>query len=401
MRVLVLDGNENQAVACVRSLAGAGHRVSVGADAAWSKAGWSRSCSDRFRYPSPQADAGAFVDRVAAEAAREPGTLVLPMTERTTLPLSSNRERVAAAGGRMVLPPHETLLRAFDKQQTTRLAESLGLSVPVTATISCDADVRERTRDLRFPVIVKPRSSEESGAAGPARTTGAPLYARDEHELLRAWDTMSRRCSAALVQEFTEGAGAGYFALMRNGEPRAEFAHRRLRDVRPTGSGSALRVSVNAEGPVREQGLALLKALKWHGVAMVEFKVSADGTPFLMEVNGRFWGSLQLSIDAGVDFPWLLYQLATGRKLDKIAAYAAGVRCRWLMGDLASLYRVLISNGSSRFLLRSSKARSVLDVFRCFDKSTRYEVNRWDDIKPCLLELGQLLCRWNVQKSPV
>ena len=86
MRVLVLDGNENQAVACVRSLAGAGHRVSVGSDSPWSKAGWSRSCSGHFSYPSPQVDAGAFVDRIASEAARETGTLVLPMTERTTLP---------------------------------------------------------------------------------------------------------------------------------------------------------------------------------------------------------------------------------------------------------------------------------------------------------------------------
>jgi predicted ATP-grasp superfamily ATP-dependent carboligase len=135
--------------------------------------------------------------------------------ERTTLPLSTDRERVYAAGGRMVLPPHETLLRAFDKQQTTSLAESLGLSVPLTAAVSSEADLRERVHDLRFPVIVKPRSSEECVQGGQARTTGAPLYARDEKELLRAWNTISKRCRSALVQEFTDGSGVGYFALMR------------------------------------------------------------------------------------------------------------------------------------------------------------------------------------------
>ena len=340
MRVLVLDGNENQAVACVRSLAAAGHRVSVGGDSPWSKAGWSRSCSDHFRYPSPQADAGAFVEQISAEAAREPGTLVLPMTERTTLPLSAGRERVYAAGGRMVLPPHEMLLRAFDKQQTTRLAASLGLSVPVTATISSEADVRAHARDLRFPVIVKPRSSEECVPGGQARTTGAPLYARNENELLRAWDRISTRCRAALVQEYTDGAGAGYFALMRDGEPLAEFAHRRLRDVRPTGSGSALRVSVSADGPVREQGLAVLKALKWHGVAMVEFRLRPDGTPVFLEVNGRFWNSLALAVRAGADFPALLAVLAEHGDVEPPGPYRVGVRCRWLLGDARHLVEV-------------------------------------------------------------
>src|SRR5438105_14114892 len=105
MTVLVLDGNENQAVASVRSLARAGHRVIVGAETVWSKAGWSRACSRQMVYPSPQEDAAAFVRAVAAEAAREHpahGTLVLPMTERTMLPLSRDRELVIGAGGRMV-----------------------------------------------------------------------------------------------------------------------------------------------------------------------------------------------------------------------------------------------------------------------------------------------------------
>ena len=130
MRILVLDGNENHAVASVRSLARAGHRVEVGASTSWSKAGWSRDAASRFIYPAPQQDALAFVHCIAEEASREPGTLVLPMTERTTLPLSLHRDVIYATGARLVLPPHETVRRAFDKQETTRLAQSLGVAVP-------------------------------------------------------------------------------------------------------------------------------------------------------------------------------------------------------------------------------------------------------------------------------
>ncbi|HYE14327.1 MAG TPA: hypothetical protein VD968_07805, partial [Pyrinomonadaceae bacterium] len=92
MRVLVLDGNENQAVACVRSLARSGYSVSVGSSSSWSKAGWSRYCRGTFQYPSPNESSRAFVARVAEEAGRERGTLVMPMTERTTLPLSEHRD---------------------------------------------------------------------------------------------------------------------------------------------------------------------------------------------------------------------------------------------------------------------------------------------------------------------
>jgi len=341
MRVLVLDGNENQAVACVRSLARAGHDVRVGSDSSWSKAGWSRAARGTFRYVAPQQDAEAFVEAVAREAARAPGTLVLPMTERTTLPLSARRAKIFDAGARMVLPTHETVLRAFDKQQTTRLAESLGLAVPRTALVCDREQAREFSEAARFPVVLKPRTSEELTPEGSLRATGAPLYARDAREFVAAFDELSRRSSALLAQEFVEGAGAGYFALMREGEVRLEFAHRRVRDVRPTGSGSAVRESVVVGESLREAGLAVLRALAWHGVAMVEFRVRADGVPVFLEVNGRFWNSLPLAVYAGADFPAMLAELAERGDARPRLAYRAGVRCRWLLGDFRHLLEVM------------------------------------------------------------
>jgi len=341
MRILVLDGNENQAVAAVRSLAQAGHAVEVGASASWSKAGWSRAAVRRFSYPAPQEDALAFVHCIAAVARRQPGTLVLPMTERTTLPLSLHRDVIYATGARMVLPPHEILLRAFDKQETTRLAAALGVSVPETLVITGLNEARRVAALLPYPVVLKPRSSEEVTAAGRVTATGAPLYARNGDEFITAYLSISRRCSAVLVQEFIEGAGTGYFALMNQGELRMEFAHRRIRDVRPTGSGSALRQSVRPDERVKTAALAILRALQWHGVAMVEFRQKADGTPVFMEVNGRFWNSLSLAVYAGADFPARLAELAERGEVEAKLDYRIGVKCRWLLGDFRHFIEVL------------------------------------------------------------
>lgn len=339
MRVLVLDGNENQAVASVRSLARAGHRVEAGAETSWSKAGWSRSCAASFRYPPPDIDAPGFVDAIHERAARQPGTLVLPMTERSTLPLSSARSRLIAAGARLILPPHETVLRAFDKGHTTRLAQALGIPVPHTVVLDTTSDVRQEAGALVYPVVLKPRSSQETHGAG-LRPTGAPIYASNPKQFTAAFDELKTRCSQVLVQEFISGHGAGYFALVRNGQIRAEFAHRRLRDIRPTGSGSALRVSAAVDPALGGYARRLLEALEWHGVAMVEFKVRRDGTPVFIELNGRFWNSLALAVNAGVHFPVLLAQLAEEGDVHSQSNYRVGVRCRWLLGDVRHLIEV-------------------------------------------------------------
>jgi predicted ATP-grasp superfamily ATP-dependent carboligase len=341
MKVLILDGNENHAVAATRSLGAAGHEVFVGSDASWSKAGWSRFARGSFQYPPPQEAASDFVDRIIVEVEKHSGALVLPMTERSTLPISEAREKILAAGGQLALANHEVVQTAFDKSRTTQIAKSLDVAIPRTTAISNKLEADRFAESGYFPVVLKPRSSEEATADGRILSTGAPRYARDRIEFLNAFDEMMTRCSALLVQEFVEGQGAGYFALMRHGELRAEFAHRRIRDVRPTGSGSAVRESVRPDFLVKEAALKILKELKWHGVAMVEFRVRTDGTPVFLEVNGRFWNSLALAVYAGVDFPAMLAAMSENGDVTRASSYRENVRCRWFLGDFRHLLEVI------------------------------------------------------------
>jgi predicted ATP-grasp superfamily ATP-dependent carboligase len=340
LKILVLDGNENQAVACVRALSKAGHEVFVGAGTSWPKAAWSRYCKGSFVYTSPQKNAEAFVENIVEEVQRTDARLVLPMTERSTLPLSANREDIISAGAQMILPPHETVLRAFDKRATTDLAASLGITIPQTYLIKNKSEAEKVLENISYPVVLKPWSSEELSDTGKVVSTGRPLYAISKGQFLKNYTEISRRCSFVLAQEFIDGRGAGYFALMQHGELRAEFAHRRIRDVHPTGSGSALRESVFPEPLIRDPALLILKELKWHGVAMVEFRVRPDGQPVFLEVNGRFWNSLPLAVYAGADFPKFLAEMSQHGDVKSSVKYKAGVRCRWLLGDFRHLIEV-------------------------------------------------------------
>ena len=340
MNVLILDGNENQAVACARSLGRAGHSVRVGSPSSWCKAGMSRWCSRSFVYRDPQEDTKDFISTVLDEARKCPGTLVLPMTEGTTLPLSSCRDQLFAASAQLVLPPHDVVLRAFDKSATIDLARSLGIAVPETSLLEQGDCPELVAATLRFPVVLKPRSSFETNGQGTIRTTGRSLYARNIEEFTYSCRALRHKSSSVLVQEYIPGRGVGYYALMCHGALRAEFAHQRIRDVHPSGSGSSLRSSARPEPALRSASLRILQELGWHGVAMVEFLRRADGTLVFMEVNGRFWNSLALSIYAGVDFPALLAQMVEKGDVSAPGSSAEGLRCRWLLGDFRHLVEV-------------------------------------------------------------
>jgi predicted ATP-grasp superfamily ATP-dependent carboligase len=118
----------------------------------------------------------------------------------------------------------------------------------------------------------------------------------------------------------------------------------------------------------------LLKALDWFGVAMVEFKLDPrDNTPKLMELNPRFWGSLALAIEAGVNFPYLLLRMARGENIKPVEHYQIGKKCRWLLpGDILN------------FIHNPERMRLVPDFFDFWDKSTAYDILSVRDPMPVI-----------------
>jgi len=123
---------------------------------------------------------------------------------------------------------------------------------------------------------------------------------------------------------------------------------------------------------------------------MVEFKLDRrDGQAKLMEVNGRFWGSLQLAIDSGLNFPLLLYRLATGENVPAQLVYKAGVKSRWFLGDLDHLLIRLSSPYGVDGLHHAevSKLRACLNFLKFYEPNLRYEVTRLDDPRPGWFEV--------------
>ena len=123
---------------------------------------------------------------------------------------------------------------------------------------------------------------------------------------------MSEEFSQYLITEFISGIGVGVFFLIWDGVIIADFMHLRSREVPYQGGVSSCRESFfNQE--IYNDAVSKIRSMKWQGVAMMEYRWNSKTDEFfLMEMNGRFWGSLHLPIYAGVDFPKLLITCMSG-----------------------------------------------------------------------------------------
>lgn len=382
--VLVLDGNQRASLAVVRSLGAKGLWLAVGESTSTSLAGTSRFCRETVRYPDPYLSPRLFFEAVLSKVKELKISFLLPISEATTYVILKYRNELPA-NLTLPFPSAEAVERMANKNRLFQFAEQHG--IPIPETIYCN-DVEEGLKALEsidnYPIILKPAKSrvlqEDKIISTRVFTAHSCEHARtllSEHDFFDFPYT---------IQSFVDGEGQGVFALFNQGEPVCYFSHRRIREKPPTGGVSVLSESAPMSEALKGSADKLLRLANWHGVAMVEYRVAADGTGFLMEVNPRFWGSLQLAIDSGVDFPWWLYLISTGKQVPRTEYQHR--RLRWLLGDLD---RLLIILKAPRSVYSASE--KLIEIVRFFTPGlrTRHEINRCRDLKPFLFEIKQYL----------
>ncbi len=323
MKVLVLDGDSRVALAAIRALGRRGcevdcaERESVAAPLAFR----SRYLRRRIRLRS--LDAACLAEAAGGH------DVVLATTRRSVDALGTARAEVEARGARVPLAPTQRIAAANDKRHVQETGRAIGIATPETWTPAGIEELGALERRMTFPAIVKLRCDE-----GPDLSP-AERYAivRDGDGLRRAWERLSGLQPRPLVQQWIDGVGLGVGMLLTaDGEVLARFTHLRQRELPPSGGPSTACVSVH-HAAAEEAALGLLRALGISGAAMVEFRVDRrTGTPYLLEVNPRLWGSLELPIRCGVDFPWLLCRWALGHA-EQAPEYRDGVRVRFLALD--------------------------------------------------------------------
>jgi protein-tyrosine-phosphatase/biotin carboxylase len=393
-RILVLDGDMIPALSAVRALGRLSIEVNVASSAPDAIASYSRYCRTTLIYPDPLTQEAEFLAWCADLLERNIYQLIFPITERTVVPLQTLLKH--PGGGRITIAPTEALAVALNKDRTLALAAQLGIPAPRSVEVDNLVDLEQTSQGMSMPLVLKPVRS--IGADGTERRQLSVAYAFNSRELQDKAEQFLRY-GPLLLQEYVGGVGVGIELIADRGEVVFAFQHQRLHEVPLTGGGSSLRKSVAIEPELLEASRKLMAALKWHGVAMVEFKwIPSERRLSLMEINGRFWGSLPLAIAAGADFPVMLYELYTQGKVTPQPPARQEVYCRKISSDLYWHEMVLRRDGPPELVTFPSKGSMLRDALRVFSPRHYFDVQQWRDPKPGLVDLARI---WREQTDRV
>jgi protein-tyrosine-phosphatase/predicted ATP-grasp superfamily ATP-dependent carboligase len=385
-RVLVLGEDTRAFLAVIRSLGRAGLDVHTAWCPLSSPALRSRYVGYAHRVAEYRVDDDQWLDDMRALMQREKFDLVLPCTDGSILPLQLHRDQLEPSG-RIWLLPDDVYRTCASKAQTHALATSLGIPVAQQRAVNTIEEAGAAAARFNYPVVLKPETS--ATAANPL-VRRSVRQARDALEL-RSLAASMLEAGSVLVEEHVTGRGVGVEFLSRDGEVLTAFQHERVHEPL-TGGGSSYRKSVPLDAGMYEATKRITAALRYTGVGMVEFKRNdRTGAWILIEINARFWGSLPLSIAAGLDFPRYLYELLVRGETRVPASYRTNLYCRHWTSDM----RWLVANARADrrdSLLMTRPLRAVaaeaLNVLALRERSDTFQIS---DPAPAVHDLAAVL----------
>jgi len=372
--VLILGTEPRISVPIARSLNRKGIPVAIAALSRKEAPVKSRAVCEFAYLPSYQDYPTEFIQALASLARARDLDMLIPATDAALDAVSQNYHELNQILCIASPPPH-VVEHVLNKESTLEIARQAGIRVPRQYEINGEHDLESLSRILQFPLVAKPRR----------KSSAETFKARYFHSLEQLREGFaSGQLDGVLLQEFCPGVGVGVEILRNAGQCVAVFQHRRIKEVPYAGGAAVVAIAEPPNPELVAIAQNLLHALAWEGVAMVEFRWNpTDHAAVLMEVNGRYWGTVSLPIQAGVDFPWYQWQLAHGDKPAVPASYAAGVRWRWSAGYLRRVRGMLptcTKTGGS--MQRKDLLASALD----FMPSIHDALWSWSDPVPATTE---------------
>ena len=242
------------------------------------------------------------------------GWVLFPTRDEHVAAFSMHRDRLAEIY-RVTTPPWETIRWAWDKNNTWKMAEQLGIPTPRTWNVS-------RADELpalysRLPLAVKPAVKEKFFYATGAKAWRAETPDQLQQLFKRA--STEIKVDDIMLQEIIPGDGncqLSYCAFFKDGKAHSTLLAKRLRQ-HPREFGRAASYVETVDLPeIVESSERLLRAINFYGIVEVEFKHDPrDGQNKLLDINARAWGFHGLGYAAGVDFPYLLFADQLGQEV--------------------------------------------------------------------------------------
>lgn len=369
--VIVLGGSYGS-LAVARSFGRNG--IAVGYfNAQRSVAQYSRHVTHRVPWAGPGDPQALQVLVDSAERLGMNGWLILPSGDAEVQFVAQN---FAALAERFVLMSQAwpELEQLNNKAQLYRLAQRLGIGYPRVYADGMGSETPVAA--MRFPVVIKPSSTEKTNPLTRAKAWKAENAADYAQKYRLASQYMGS--GGFVVQELIPGDGESqlsYAGLWDRGREVCGLTARRARQF-PAQFGTSPFVETTEQPRVMAEAQKLLAAVGYHGLVEVEFKHDArDDSLRVLDVNTRIWAWIGLGAASGLDFPMLAAQLAFGIDPGALRAVYGASWVRAIPNLLSLAQSAMRGGGLGYAGVRSLSPRSVPAVFAL------------DDPLPALMEL--------------
>jgi predicted ATP-grasp superfamily ATP-dependent carboligase len=311
--ILITDSRYKHSLAAVRALGKEGLRIATCSE------GFSPTKFSRFSKKSFTYNRNNFLEKILYFIENNEVKLVLPIGYWTNLTCSKNNEKIMKYSN-LVLDNYEKVSNVSNKRDIIPILKKSGVIIPKTFVVNELSDVEKVIFSNKM--IIKSVIEE----------TGKKVDYANSKESLRELLKLRLEYGPQIVQDYITGEGRGFFAFCKNGKILQSFQHKRIRQYPESGGVSSCAESIYDQR-LGKIGEIFIRKLKWTGPVMLEFIYNLDSKEYLfLEMNPKFWGSLDLSIFCGLNFPKIPFDLINNNKIIRID-YPVGKRFQWVLPE--------------------------------------------------------------------
>lgn len=332
MTVLILDADHKNALAIIRHLGKTKkYDIDVVSHNKHSIGFYSTYANEKLLVADPKKDGEAYLNDILNILRKKKYAVILPVSYISYQICSANKATISELT-HLTITSSENIILASSKIDTYAFAEKIGVPYPEITKVKSLEEIEDM--DVEFPCVIK--APYEIGK-------NVVDYAYNKEQFIKRYRSIVEKYDMAatlpIVQRYIDGGGFGFFAYYEKGQCKNFFIHKRIREY-PASGGFSTAAEAFYDKKIEAYGKKILDALSWDGVAMVEFKQDKKtGEYYLMEINAKFWGSLELALVNGINFPQMLIDRALGKEIIMQDAYGRK-RFQWILnGDLFHLFQ--------------------------------------------------------------
>ena len=386
--VLVLGDDPCSCLTIVRSLGRQGLRVVLGTQYPRSLPASSRYVSAVIPFPPYAARLDDWWNKLEEVLREKRFELVIPASDGGLVPIALARQRFEPLAT-LAVPGDFAFEHTYRKDKTLEMASGLGVPLPPGIFVHDRAALAAlRDSGLDLPVVVKPVSSK---IWRDGRRMDKTVRLARSWEEAETYGAELLEIGGAIIQNAFRGIGVGQEFLADRGEILTALQHERVHEPLG-GGGSYYRRTVPLDPEMLRHSRRMLEYMRWTGVAMIEYKLNRETGEFtLIEINGRFWGSLPVAVSAGVDFPADLYNLLVKGARPARTTYRANVYNRNLTSDLFWFAENWRADRTNPHLIAVPRLRALLEWFNIFTGREHWDTLTLDDPRPGLVDIGRMV----------